>query len=125
VLTLPPSVRIYVATEPVDCRKSFDGLAAATRSVLGQDPLSGHLFVFFNRRKDQVRILVWDRNGFAMWCKRLERGVFKLPSEPRAGESHLDVEASELALILEGIDLAGAKRRRRWEDTVEVRVDRY
>jgi transposase len=116
-MMLPPSVRIYVATEPVDCRRSFDGLAAATRSVLRQDPLSGHLFVFFNRRKDQVRILVWDRNGFAMWCKRLERGVFKLAKEPRVGDAHLEVEAGELGLILEGIDLTGAKRRRRWEDT--------
>lgn len=124
MLMLPPSVRIYLATEPVDCRKSFDGLAAMTRSVLRQDPLSGHLFVFCNKRRDQVRILVWDRNGFALWSKRLERGVFKLP-EPRAGDSHVEVEAGQLGLILEGIDLTGARRRRRWEDTVEVRAGRH
>jgi transposase len=114
MLSLPPSVRIFVATQPVDGRKGVDSLAAMIRSVFVHDLLSGHLYVFFSRRCDRVRIVYWDRNGFAMWTKRLERGRFHAPS--RDGVLSLDVlEAAELSLILEGIDLAGARRRRRWE----------
>jgi len=76
VLSLPPSVRIFVATQPVDGRKGVDSLAAIVRSALSQDPLSGHLYVFFSRRCDRVRIVYWDRSGYAMWIKRLERGRF-------------------------------------------------
>jgi transposase len=110
VLTLPPSVRIFLAAKPVDLRKSFDGLAAAAREVLLQDPLSGHLFVFVNRRSDRVKILVWDRNGYWLMAKRLERGRFRTP----ARDGQVEIEAAELALMLEGIDLAGARRRPRW-----------
>jgi transposase len=94
-------------------RRSFDGLAGITREVLGLDPLSGHVFVFFNRRGDRVKILFWDRSGYCLWYKRLEEGIFRLP----VGSSHtdrLEVEISELSLILEGIDLTGAKRRKRF-----------
>jgi len=115
VLSLPPSVRIFVATQPVDGRKGVDSLAAIVRSALSQDPLSGHLYVFFSRRCDRVRIVYWDRNGFAMWTKRLERGRFH-PRLSAAGRLSASViEAADLALILEGIDLAGAHRRPRWE----------
>lgn len=113
MLTLPPSVRIYVAVEPVDMRNHIDGLSRAVREVIQKEPLSGHLFVFFNRRGDQTRILFWDRNGYCLFSKRLERGVFRLPRCPE-GAGHLELEAAELALILEGFDLEGAKRRRRW-----------
>lgn len=114
MLSLPPAVRIYVATMPVDMRRQIDGLSLLAQSDLRLDPLSGHLMVFFNRRGDYARILFWDRNGFCLVSKRLERGVFKLPWESAAGVTHHEVEAAELALILEGIDLQGARRRRRW-----------
>lgn len=113
MLSLPPSVRIFVALEPLDMRKSFDGLANATRHVLDQDPLSGHLYVFFNRARTMAKSLYWDRSGYCLIAKRLEKGRFKLPDVDGSGK--VEMEASELALILEGIDLAGAKRRRRWE----------
>ncbi len=82
MIPLPSSVRIYVATSPADMRKSFDGLSALARNVVNQDPMSGHLFVWFNRRGDQVRILFWDRTGYAILAKRLERGTYHLASAP-------------------------------------------
>ncbi len=114
MLTLPATVRIHLAAEPVDLRKNFDGLAAATRLLMNEDPLSGHLFVFLNRRGDRVKILSWDRNGWLLIYKRLERGVFRMPHGPFAGARHVEIEAAELALMLEGIDLRGARRRPRW-----------
>jgi transposase len=114
VLTLPPTVRIYIAREPVDCRKSYDGLSALVRSVFGQDPLCGHLFVFINRRADQVQILFFDRTGFCIMKKRLERGTFRLARAPGGETLHVEVDAAELALMLEGIDLSDATKRKRW-----------
>lgn len=114
MLTLPPAVRIYVAGQPVDMRRSFDGLVAATRSVIGQEPLSGHLFVFFNQVATICKILFWDRSGWCLFAKRLERGTFKLPKELPQGTTSMEVDMAELTLILEGIDLRGARRRVRW-----------
>lgn len=111
MLTAPPAVRIFLGTRPVDCRRSFDGLAALVRDVLRKDPLSGHLFVFRNRPGDRVKILFWDRSGFCLWYKRLEKGVFRFPV---ADDGVAEVEAADLMLILEGIDLAGARRRPRF-----------
>jgi transposase len=116
VLSLPPTVRVFVATEPVDLRKSFDALALVVEHVLKQDPLSGHLFVFVGRRRHLVRVLFWDRSGFALFSKRLERGQYALP-EAKDGQPCLPIEAAELVLLLEGIDLAGATRRPRWKLT--------
>lgn len=113
ILNLPPAVRIYVRTASTDMRKSFDGLAALVEHVLEQDPLSGHLFCFFNRRADRAKILWYDHSGWALFCKRLERGRFRVP-EAKAGERCVTLRAVELALILEGIDLRGAKHRRVW-----------
>ena len=110
-----PSVKVFVCSQPVDMRKSFDGLASAARSMMDADPLSGHLFAFFNRRGNHVRILFWDRDGYCLFCKRLERGRFRLPwrgLEVVGGQ--VELEAAELGLILEGIDLKGATRRKRW-----------
>lgn len=115
MLTLPPSVRVYVAAMPTDLRKSFDGLSALVASSFGHDPLSGHLYVFLNRRADQVRVLFWDRTGFVVYGKRLARGRFHAVWKPAAGATHVEVEAAELGLMLEGIDLAGCKRRGRWQ----------
>lgn len=115
MLSLPPSVRLFVATQPVDGRKGADSLMVLVRDVLRQDPLSGHLFVFFSRRRDRVRLVYWDRNGFAMWTKRLEKGRFRPKFSADGGFTASTIEAGELMLIIEGIDLAGARRRPRWE----------
>ena len=111
MLSLPPTVRVFLSTEPADMRWSFDRLAAIVRDSLCQEPLSGHLFVFRNRREDRVKILYWDRSGFALWYKRLEEGTFRFPA---VGAPSVRVEAAELALLLEGIDLEGARRRKRF-----------
>lgn len=127
MLTLPPSVRIYACTQAVDMRKSFDGLAAATREILRRDPMSGYLFAFFNRRADIVKVLFWDRSGFCLLAKRLERGRFHLPRLATEDAMALEIEAAELSLILEGIDLRGARRRPRWlpeEALAKARITR-
>jgi len=112
MLMPPPSVRVFVASGAIDLRRSFDSLAGCTAELLGQDPYSGHLFVFRNRRGDRVKILYWDRTGYCLWYKRLEKGTFRLPSGTGGG---VEIEAAELMLLLEGIDLAGASRRLRWQ----------
>jgi transposase len=111
---LPAAVRIYVAADAVDLRRGFDGLSATTRTVIGADPLSGHVFCFLNRRKNRIKVLVWDRTGFVIVYKRLSRGTFSLPSSPGPGSRHVEVDAGELALLLEGVDWRGARRQRRW-----------
>ena len=106
MLSLPPSVRIFVARGAVDLRKSFDTLAAVVREVLRQDPLSGHLFVFMNRRRDRIKVLYWDRCGFCLFYKRLEQGRF---AEVAAEE----IGVRELLCVLEGIEIS-TTRSRRW-----------
>jgi transposase len=117
MLSLPPSVRIFVCLRPADMRRSFDGLAAMVEQVVARDPLSGHLFLFRNRRGDRVKILYWDRDGYALWYKRLERGVFHFPQREGAG---LEVSATDLMLMLEGIDVTGVKRRKRYHRPVSA-----
>ena len=119
MLSWPGSVRIYVATQPTSMRRSFDGLSNLVREILRKDPLSGHLFVFFNRRGDQYRGLWWDRDGFTVCGKRLEKGRFRLPWKEASSTVH-ELEASELSLILGGIDLRGARRRPRWNSTLTI-----
>ena len=114
MLTLPSTVRIYVAAEAVDLRKGHDCLAAATRQIIRGDPLSGHLFVFMNRRRNRLKVLLWEPSGFLLLYKRLERGRFRLPLTPRLGQRHVEMEATDLALMMEWIDLRGAGRRKRW-----------
>ena len=114
MLTLPSSVRIYMAIEPVDLRRGFDGLAAATRQIIREDPLSGHLFCFVNRRRNRLKVLIWQPSGFLLLFKRLEVGTFKLPHIPAPGQRHLEMDPTDLALMMEGIDLRGARRRKRW-----------
>lgn len=111
MLTLPPAVRVFIATEPADMRRSFDTLAMLAEQVIRQDPYSGHLFAFRNRTGDRLKILYWDRSGFCLWYKRLEEGVFRLPTGKGAS---VELDASELAMILEGIDPASAKREKRY-----------
>ena len=102
------AARIWLATEATDMRSGFDRLAERVRGVIGQDPLSGHYFVFRSRRGDRVKILLWDRDGFLLWYKRLESGVFKLP-RVQEGARSLELRASELAMILDGIDVSKLK----------------
>jgi transposase len=117
MLTLPPSVKIYVATRPVDARKSFDGLAALVEAEFGLEPMSGHLFVFLNRRAHVCQILFWDRCGFCIIRKRLEAGTFRLVRGSDEEGCHVEINAAELALMLEGIELDGAKHRKRYRHT--------
>jgi len=112
MLSLPSAVRVFLCLEPADMRRGFDGLAQMARDVVAQDPFSGHLFVFRSRRGDRLKILYWERGGLAIWYKRLEQGTFAFP---RAEGRSLVVGPSDLALILEGIDLAQAARKKRYE----------
>jgi transposase len=89
-------------------------LAALTREIIREDPLSGHLFVYFNRRRDRVKVLLWDRSGLALYYKRLEKGTFRLSAFEKPDSSRAEIDSAELALILEGIDLANARRRPRF-----------
>jgi transposase len=114
MLSLPEPVQIYVAVQPADMRRSFDGLAAHVRDWLGQDPLSGHLFVFRNKRGDRVKILFWDRDGMALYYKRLEEGVVRFPASGDPHAACVQVSAEELALLLWGIDPSSVRRRKRY-----------
>jgi len=114
MLTLPPSVKIYLSVQPVDMRKSFDGLATQVQSVLEEDPLSGHLFAFFNRRGDIAKILWWSSGGLCLYCKRLERGRFRWRRPADADATHVEMDAADLAMLLEGIDLMQTRRQSRW-----------
>jgi transposase len=112
MLTLGTSGRIWVCVEAVDGRKSFDGLAAVVITHLGRDPLSGDLFVFKNRRGDRLKILAWQGDGFALYLRRLERGTFVFP---KANGAEVSVTATELAMILGGIEWQGTQRRTRYQ----------
>jgi transposase len=115
------AARIWLATEATDMRCGFDRLAERVKTVIGEDPLSGHLFVFRSRRADRLKILVWDRDGFVLWYKRLEAGVFKLP-RVEAGRHSLELRASELAMMLDGIDMSKLKRVPRYAPATRTNV---
>jgi transposase len=108
---LSAAVRVYLAKDPADMRKSFDGLFALVTGPLALDPLSGHLFVFLNKRRDRIKILYWDRDGLAVWAKRLEKGTFRVP---QATAGRIEMTTTDLAALLAGIDLDTARRRRRY-----------
>jgi transposase len=110
------SARIYLCTSPADMRRGFDTLAVIVREFLGHDPLSGHLFLFVSRSKDRLKVLYWDADGFALWYKRLEEGTFRVPAVAGSGTS-VELKASELAMLLEGIDLRSLKRTKRFART--------
>lgn len=123
MLSLPPSVRLFVARGATDMRKSFDTLAALVIDVIEQDPQSGHLFLFVNRRRDRVKILWWDRSGYCLLAKRLEHGQFRVFDRADGPAGCFELSVSELSLILEGIDLRGARRRPK-HDEITRRVSR-
>lgn len=114
MLSLPSSVRIFLCLTPADMRRSFDGLAAMASELIGEDPFSGHLFVFRNRHEDRVKVLYWDRDGYALWYKRLEKGTFRFPTSLRPGSSRVEIKASDLLMLLDGVDLVSVRRQRRY-----------
>lgn len=122
MLSLPPSVRVFLARDATDMRKSFDTLAALVCEVIDEDPQSGHLFVFVNRRRDRVKILWWDRSGYCLLSKRLEHGQFRIYDQADGKRGRYEVSASDLLLLLEGIDLRGASRRRSHDERVLARA---
>ncbi len=117
MMHLPASVRVYLCASACDMRKSFDGLHALVTQSMQLDAFGGHLFVFANRRRDRIKILYWDRDGFAVWAKRLEEGTYAMPfggSDVIAAEKRHEITAAELGALLSGIDLSHAKRRKRY-----------
>lgn len=114
MLLLPRSTKIYMGRAPVRMSKSFDGLSNEVREVLRQDPLSGHIFIFFNRRRTMAKLIVWTRGGFTVVSKRLERGTFSVPEVSEASAC-IELDIHELALLLEGVSLAGRRLSPRWE----------
>jgi transposase len=108
---LGPATKIYLAVEPVDMRKGFEGLFGLVRDQFGQDPLSGHLFLFTNRTRTRVKALVWDGTGLWVCAKRLERGRFRWPE---AHTQSVSMRPEELAMLINGMDLAQARSRRNW-----------
>jgi len=121
MLSITPTVNVFLALDPVDMRKGFHGLTALVESILSQNPLSGHWFVFINRRRDRVKILTWDGSGFCIYYKRLERGTFELPQldkpDQQSGpdQQSIELSGSQLSLILAGIELSSVKQRPRFE----------
>ena len=120
MLSLPPTVRIWLAAEPVDLRKSFDGLAALVREGLRGDPLSGDIFVFRNKAADRIKLLIWEEDGYAIWYKRLERGTFRFPAA--GGSPHVEIRAADLVMLLAGVDLSTVKRSKRYYRPVPRRT---
>jgi transposase len=120
VIVLPSSVRVHVATAPANLRKSFEGLSNEVRSTLRADPLSGHVFLFLNRRRTQVKMLMWTRGGFTIVHKRLERGRFTFPERVRCAVDHIEIDAHELAMLLEGLDASRVPAAKRWSPPARV-----
>ena len=119
MIALPPQIRVFLYRLPTGMRKSFHGLVALTESAMQQDPLSGSLFVFVNRRRDRLKILYWGQTGFCIWYQQLEKGTYQLPEEPRQEQEALEVTRSQLSLILDGIDLSSVRQRRRFQSLRE------
>jgi transposase len=113
MIMLPSTVRTFLCTRPTDLRKGFDGLAGLVQECFGQDPLTGHLFLFLNRRRDRIKILYFDRDGLAIWYKRLEAGSYQMPHA--VGQDGVELQPAQLAMLLSGIDLRTARQRKRFQ----------
>ncbi len=117
MIGLASGLRVFLCTQPADMRRSFDGLSGMTASIIDQNPTSGHLFVFRNRNRDRLKILYWDRDGLAIWYKRLEKGTFQFPTDLIDKEKRLpkaEISSEQLTLLLGGIDLRSVERRKRY-----------
>ena len=119
MITLTGSLRVFVCTQPADMRRSFDGLCGMARDLMKQDPLTGHLFLFRNRNRDRLKVLYWDRDGLAIWYKRLEKGTWQFPTDMKSESENTgasaEISREELSLLLDGIDLRSVERRRRYQ----------
>jgi transposase len=120
VILLPRAVKVYFATEPANLRRSFDGLSNEVRQVLRHDPLSGHVFVFVNRRRNHAKLLTWTRGGFMIIQKLLERGTFAFARSLTSEAKCIPIDVHELGMLLEGIDFARGRLSRRWEPRAHV-----
>ena len=123
MISLPHTVRVFLHTPATDLRKGFDALCGLVSAAFGQDPTSGHLFLFVNRRRDRIKILYWDRDGLAIWYKRLEIGSFQIPATATDAVS-IEMTATQLSLILSGIDLGSARQRKRYQRPVSEAENR-
>ncbi len=122
MLSVLGHLRIFLARDPVDMRKSFHSLVSLTESVLKQDPFAGHLFVFVNRRRDRIKLLYWGGTGFCIWYQQLEKGMYQLPDAATADEREgIEITASQLSLILDGIDLSTVRQRPRYKRSADRR----
>jgi transposase len=118
LLSLPAQIAIYACTTPVDFRKQHDGLVAIVREQLNADPLDGSLFAFFNRRRDRIKLLLWDRNGFWLFYKRLERGTFE--GLRRSDAKRLALSRAQLSMLLDGIALKKGMKRTHFADSIGI-----
>jgi len=117
MLRLPASVRIFVCLEPTDMRRSFDGLSGMVQSILEQSPTCGHLFVFRNRRRDRLKVMWWDRDGFAIFYKRLEKGVFHFPKRTECDGGRCELDARDFAMLIEGLQSSQVRKSPRFRAT--------
>ena len=116
MIALPLQIRVFLYRQPTDMRKSFHGLVALTESALRQDPLSGSFFVFVNRRRDRIKILYWGQTGYCIWYQQLQRGTYQLPKHDELdGADASEMTRTQLSLILDGIDLASVRQRKRFQ----------
>jgi len=121
MILLPEAVRIFVASRPANLRKSFEGLSNEVRSLLAADPLSGHVFIFLNRRRTQVKMLLWTRGGYTIVHKRLEKGQFTFPAQVTPEAAQVEIDAHELAMLLEGLEVRRSRASARWSPPLRVR----
>ena len=112
MISIPPGATLLLYTQPADMRKSFDGLSGIVRSELGREPDDGSLFLFINRRRDRIKVLYWDSDGFALWYKRLESGTLETVPSP-SGDPVVTIDATQLAMLLSGVPLSPVRRRKR------------
>jgi len=120
VLSLPAQVRVFLACQPTDMRKAFNGLCAIVQHQFERDPFTGDVFAFVNRRADRVKLLLWDGNGFWLLAKRLERGTFHRWSPDDGGAQHVEIDRAKLTMLLDGIDVKSAKYRRQFARSVRI-----
>ena len=122
MILLPRSVKVFVATAPANLHRSFEGLSNEVRCVLAADPLSGHVFLFLNRRRTQMKMLLWTRGGFLIVHKRLERGRFTFPSRVTMEAVRVEIDTHELAMLLEGLDESARRGSARWDPPLRTAV---
>jgi len=115
MLSVSPAVKIFLYAQPADLRRGYDGLAAIVEGAMGEDPLSGSLFAFVNKRGNRIKLLYWDRDGYAIWMKRLERGTLEMPQADDPEAIGVKITPSQLSLMLEGIELSSVRRRKRYQ----------